>query len=198
MLRALSISRFCRKKNSGEGKGNFGAGLIDAIYIIAEINDPNFTEDLRRADVNEVVCTSAYGKNILIQSMLNHGISHVLNELLTYNEQNEFYSIDLSKPEFEKLRWKTFDELLIFLRRYNILLLGIKSAYFDESGVEIIDEDVIKELLDQDELVRQHIINPNSQVEKDRKADENDLLLVLCTSFEVIKGLAKQLKKVNV
>ena len=72
LLRALAISRYCRQFNGQE--------MLDSIYIIAEINDPQFEDDLLQSDVNEVVCSSEMMEDVILQSSLNHGISEILNE----------------------------------------------------------------------------------------------------------------------
>lgn len=164
--------------------------MIDSIYIIAEINDSSFAEDLKRWDVNEVVCTAGYGKDIIIQSMLNHGISNMLDELLTFNDHNEFYTIDLKIPKFKTLRGKKFDDLLPLLRVHNILLIGIKTTYLDEDGIEIIDGEIIKRKLKKDKLLRQYMLNPYLEEEKKRPVDDDDQLIVLCTSNSVITDFA--------
>jgi len=134
LLRALAISRFCRLKSKEKIKKTTSENqykkhkvdkYIDSIYIIAEINDVQFKTDLLDADVNEVVITSSYGKSIITQTMLNHGVSKVLDEVLQFNEYNEFYVIDLAEPENKHLQDKTFDELLLPLRKQKILLIAI-------------------------------------------------------------------------
>ena len=180
LLRALAISRYCSEKSMDIHEGG---KLIDSIYIIAEINDPKYKSILRTWDVNEFACTSSYRKNVLVQAMLNHGVADVLDELLEYNEHNEFYLIDLRKEEYRFLREKTFDELLILLRQKDILLLGIKSAYYDEDvKKEIIDEELLATKLKADQIKRQIMINPYTVQEKQRKADDDDQLMVLCTN----------------
>ncbi|MEM7038286.1 MAG: hypothetical protein AAF570_14980, partial [Bacteroidota bacterium] len=136
--------------------------------------------------------TAIYGKNIITQSMLNHGVSKVLDEVLTYNEYNEFYIIDLKDEHCSHLRFKTFDELLIALRKIQVLLIAIKVVYLEENGEEIIDEDELNLLLENDGLQRQIIVNPISDAEINRQADDDDQLIVFAKNGnELRKNLAK-------
>lgn len=179
LLRALAITRFCKEESKS---------VIDDIYIIAEINNPIFKESLYDSDVNEIVCTAETGKNILIQSMINHGISDVLDTLLTYNRNNEFYSIDLR--EHKKYVGMKFDELLIELRKKNILLIGIKSRHFDENGKEIIDRDLLKKIdFKEFHITRNIIVNPHTKEENDYTTDGDDELIVLAVNEKAIDDL---------
>ncbi len=191
LLRALSISRYCRKlalestthtKGGSFTKDNY----IDSIYIIAEVNDNLYKEDLYKADVNEIICSAVYNKNIIIQSIFNHGVSKVFDEVLDYNEFNEFYKIELKKEANSKLRGKTFDELLTILRRADILLIAIHKLYYKQDGDLIIDKEEIKKLLANDGLTRELIINPRDEVEKKHQADDDDSLIVLCYDEKIL------------
>jgi len=202
LLRALAISKFCRAKALLNGKAKNvdvkyklyeTSAYIDSIYIIAEISDPSFRRHLLESDVNEVVITSAYGKSIITQSMFNHGVSKVLDELLQYNEFNEFYIVDLSDPKHEHLRNKTFDELLLPLRKQKILLIAIKIIYHDSHNNIIIDSNEIKNRMMEEGLEREVIINPIAENETLRRTDADDHLIVFATSR---KNLEKQLQDV--
>ena len=179
LLRALAITRHCR---------NMRKVSTDSIYIIAEINDPELKQTLYDADVNEVISTIEIGKNILTQSMINHGISQVLDTVLTYNQHNEFYMIDLR--EHKKFVGKTFDELIIQLREKDILLLGIKSRHFDSQGNEIIDRNELRRLdKEKFNIERSALINPHTQEEKNYSTDGDDALIVLATSERILENL---------
>jgi len=202
LLRALAISRFCRLKSkeivdvittNNQYKKHKVDKYIDSIYIIAEINDSQYKIDLLDADVNEVIVTSSYGKSIITQTMLNHGVSKVLDEILQFNEYNEFYIIDLANPKNIHLQNKTFDELLLPLRKQKILLIAIKVIYHDENDNIIIDSDEINRLLFNDNLQRDVIVNPITDDEINRKTDEDDQLIVFTTNK---KDLVKQVGKV--
>ena len=203
LLRALAISRFCREKaveedillNKTTEYQKIETGkYVDSIYIIAEITDPQFKRDLIQADVNEVVISSVLAKGTIIQSVLNHGVSKVLDEALAYNDFNEFYLVDLMKPEHAHLRGKTYDELLLPLRKQKIQLIAIKVIYHDEFGDIVLDDDIIQRELQKDGLTREVILNPITDEEIKRETDNDDHLMVLATSRE---DLERQLQEVR-
>ncbi len=168
----------------------------DNIYIIAELNGEEFKESLMDAEVNEVIITGNYSKAILKQSMFNHGISTVLDEIMQYNDYNEFYKIDLSLPKNKHLVGLTFDKLLIDLRSQGILLIAIHIIFHDENNNIIIDKGKIKQLLTDEEngLERDIIVNPTSPYELNRPVDQDDHLIVLATNKRKLSQGIKNLK----
>lgn len=203
LLKALSISRYCRKITMNNNKEEIQKKdydlykvdkYIDSIYIIAEINNDKYKEDLLAADVNEVICSSNYTRNVIAQSVINHGLSRVFDEILTFNNDNEFYTISLEEKQNKIFVGKTFDELLIMLRKVNIQLIGIKVVYHDVYGNEIIDRNEIRKLISQEALESDIIINPTSENEIKRKVDDDDQLIVFSRSE---KDLEKNIQRLH-
>lgn len=177
-IRAMKISRHCREKA--------GAGLQDVVYMVAEVNDHDLRESLMRdADVNEVVCSADISENILLQSAYNRGVSEILDELLAYDQFNEFYVLDVARTG--SLRGSTFDDALVALRKHGILLLGIKLG-FHEGGKEVIDIADVKELIRERYGIERHIItNPLTEAENRYTLGEHDSLFVLAASERAIE-----------
>lgn len=168
LLRALTISRHCREVADQP--------TLDNIYIVAEVNDPELRGSLLEADVNEVVCGPDFTENVLVQATYNHGLSEILDELLSYNAANEFYLIEAER--YDLLVGKTFDEALRELREYGILLTGIK-VVFRENGRDLIDRDRIGQRLNEMGLERQIITNPVYDGEMSYRIREDDEVFVL-------------------
>ncbi len=225
-LRALAISRFVKEKLYGQvyetkgiirkvkkflriGKGNkkeeeekgydtFDIGrMSDPIYMIAEINHEEFRDTLVDADVNEIVVAGNYRKAIMKQAVFNHGISKVLDEIMQYNDYNEFYKIDLSLPENSHLVGKTFDELLVLLRKVGILLVGVHIIFHDKNDNIIIDRNMVQYLLHKHEpgITRDVIVNPVDPVERNRPVDGDDHLIVLAYNAKQLREGVKRLKR---
>ena len=204
LLRALSISRYCRSKSlemnaASESRGKFKRysvnQYIDAIYIIAEINHEKYKSDLLAADVNEVICTSHYSRNIVTQSIRNHGLSRLLDQLLTYDSSNEFYTIPLKDEQNKLFVHKTYDELNLLLRKVYVQLVGIKVVYHDDQNRQIIDDTEISRLLREDGLDHDLIVNPISEGEVKRPVDHDDVLIVLCESEKELRQRISELRK---
>ena len=185
LLRALTISKFCKKNNS-------------SVYVIAQVNNSEFVEDMKNAGVNGIVNQNIVD-NVLIQSILNPGISKLMNNILSYSKDtNEFYTISLSEKENSHLLGKTFNELLLPLREKRILLIAIRVVYADKAGNEIIDEEKISELLKSNGLYRQIITNPITDKECELKTSERYQLLVLAVDFKKLKEGIKKIKEEKV
>gem|GEM_PF-3043986 len=182
LLRALAISRYVRQI---ENK------TMDSIYIIAEIIHPKFEPSLLEADVNEIICSSYVTENLLIQSMFSHGVASLINSVIFFNEGNEFYAIDIK--EHLSLAGKTFDELMVILRKAGIQLIGIKISFYDDNGQLIIDRKEIERRLNNKGLTKEHIINPIKGEEVRYKTSVCDHLLVFALDEKKIKGIEKKL-----
>ena len=185
-----------KKKITGDFKRYQIEDTSDKAYMIAEINNDDFRESLIEAGVNEIVVAGNYRKAIMKQSLFNHGISKVIDEIMQYNEYNEFYKIDLSLPENRHLVGKTFDELLLPLRQQGILLVGYHIIFHDVNGNIIIDENVIKKLLKDEEknITRDVIVNPVDEAERNRPVDSDDHLIVLGINAKMVKEGVKKVR----
>lgn len=204
LMSALSISKFSsiQQENTSatskitdkNEKGIFQSRKdINSVYIIAEVNHEEFVEDLLNAGVNGIVNRGRIIEGILVQSLFNPGVSKLLNNILSISgDTNEFYTIDLRDKENKHLRNRTFDELLLPLRKEKILLIAIKIVYLNEIGEIIVDEDELARLLKEDGLERQIITNPINQGETSRRVDNNDQLIVLSINkIKLTAGLAR-------
>jgi len=215
LLRALAISRYVNNHPAPKRKPKwwkkwFSSSFarypvaqlskgkpIDRIYMIAEINHPSIRENLFEAGVNEVVVAGNYRKAIMKQSIFNHGLSKVFDEILQYNNLNEFYKVDLADPENNHLAGLTFDQLLPLLRKEGILLVGVHIIFHDSEGNIVIDKDEIRRLLNEHEpgITRDVIINPKDPTERNRPVDADDHLIVLAYNIQQLRQGIKRLKK---
>lgn len=206
LMRALGVRKFCsenrqekedlsRNIDSEAAATPDGARLfrtkveVNPVYIIAEVNTEEFVSDLREAGVNGVINKNKITDSLLVQSILNPGVSKLINNILTFSgDTNEFYTIDLLNPNNSHLRSRTFDELLLPLRKQNILLVAIKVIYRDQAEKEIVDENEISRLLKSEGLHRQIITNPITDAETNRKTDADDQLITLAVSADKLNA----------
>lgn len=206
LMRALSIRKFCCENRQNEqdpsrhidsetAKYPDSTGLfktkaeVNPVYIIVEVNTEEFVSDLRDAGVNGVISKNKIVDSLLVQSILNPGVSKLINNILTFSgDTNEFYTVDLLNPNNRHLRNRTFDELLLPLRKQNILLVAIKVIYRDHTEKEIVDEDEVFQLLKSEGLHRQIITNPITDIEINRKTDGDDHLITLAVSADKLNA----------
>lgn len=99
-------------------------------YITAEVDDPKNVHHFKRAGADEVVCEGDYGMRLLAQSAVEHGLTNVYKNLLTFSANtNELYVLDIP----ESVIGLSFSELgkKIYEARSNfepVILVGCKTA----------------------------------------------------------------------
>jgi len=82
------------------------------IYTCAELINPKNRVHLERVHADEVVISGEYAGKVLATAAVAHGISAVVNDLLTVGEGAEFYKI----PVPAALAGVTFDDALGYFR----------------------------------------------------------------------------------
>lgn len=65
------------------------------IKIIAEVVDPRNVEHLKRVNIDEIVVSSIIIGNLLARTSLFHGMSGIINEIMTAEYGNQLYKITL-------------------------------------------------------------------------------------------------------
>lgn len=176
--------------------------MEDRLYVVAQVNHPEYYQEFKKSHVNEVHCNATIMNGVLTQGLINPGIEDVMENVISFNDENELYSLDLRV--YKALQKKTYDELLTMLREYDILLLGIRIVHF-KGDKELIDE-TQKEKLNKKysveeknglgmtatlKKVRNTIINPINIAEKKYKTDDDDVVLVLAQNNNRFKELRK-------
>lgn len=156
------------------------------IYTIAEIQDAHKFQAAKDAYVDEIISLGHIKSKIFVQAVLNPGVSKFINEILTYNDFNDIYTIKVTNGS--KLDKKNFDELLRILREHRILLLSI-SVENHRAKREV------KEICKKYGLKRTVITNPISKEEIEYKTQAGDILIVLAQYEKSIDQAIKLVKK---
>ena len=183
ILKILTVEKYC-KELLEEGKRK--ESLRD-IYTVAEIDDISNYQLARDAHVDEIVGFGGLKSKILAQSILNPGVSCFINEIFTFNELNETYSITVGELN-GLLKGHTYDEILHGLRKHNILLLSINS-HNDLEGYHCERDKCAP-----DDMPLKVITNPAFDREKQYTVKENDVLIVLAYNGNVIEEAKKKVK----
>lgn len=111
---------------------------------------------LERAHADEIICLDQIGSGLMVASALNHGVSHILNELLTFNMGSEFYRYD--GPISDRLAGKDFAEAVQILAREHMILLAVETDYSEEM-IKQMSADVVYKLPEEDRMM---VVNPQS------------------------------------
>ena len=96
------------------------------VQVVNSANRVHF----ERAHADEVICLDQLGGNLVAASALNHGISRVVAELLTFDEGSELYRLDPPLPA--SLCGKEFCEAAQILGAKRILLVGLETENSEE------------------------------------------------------------------
>lgn len=177
ILKGLTIEQYCRELELDGQRVD-----KNQIYTIMELNDVNKEQLAYDAFVDEVISLGDIKSKILVESILNPGVSKFINEILTYNELNEIYSIELNADN--NLLGKSFDGLLSILRKHRILLLSISLGNHKS-------RDEVNEIIKRYNLTRSVITNPLTEPEINYKTNVDDVLIVLAQNEGVIDEALK-------
>ena len=181
ILNVLAIERYCDDLAKEKIRD-----ISKDIYTIAEIVDPNNTQTAKDARVDQVISLGDIESKIFTQSVQNPGVIKFIDEIFTYDDYNDIYSFNIKKDC--KLIGKNYDEALMILRNYEILLLSI-NIEANRTPQEIENIKI------QNKLSRTVITNPINNDEKNYTLKENDLLIVLAKYEEVLSDAISSIKK---
>ena len=184
ILKILTIEKYC-KELVREGKRK---KTMRDIYTVAEIDDIDNSQLARDAHVDEIVGFGGLKSKILAQSILNPGVSCFVNEIFTFNDLNETYSINVGELN-GVLIGHTYDELLHGLRKHNILLLSV-NIHTERDGYHCERDKCAP-----DDMPLKVITNPAFDREKTYRVKENDVLIVLAYKGNVIEEAKKKVKE---
>ena len=179
ILKVLTVEKYClelEQENKRLNRSN--------IHTIAEISNPQNITIAKDAGVDQIISLGNIESKIFTQAVINPGVAVFLNEILTYNDQNDIYSFAIKKNS--KLINQNYDEILTTLRAFDILLLSINIGHRKTKKE-------VEEIMLNNNLSSQVITNPIKKGDKDYKAQEGDLIIVLAqyesTLLEALKKL---------
>jgi voltage-gated potassium channel len=95
------------------------------VYTCVLVFDPENKKHLRHAHVDEVVCISELTDNLLAQSALNHGLTSLISQLLSFGDGSEIYKIGLPAA---LLGLTLMEAAHALLDSHGALLVGIESS----------------------------------------------------------------------
>ena len=114
---------------------------------------------LHRAHADEIICLDQMGGGLIVASALNHGVSRIVGELLTFDAGSEFYRYDGQISD--SLVGKEFVEAVQILARQRIILLAVETDYSEELRQQL-SADVVYKLPEEDRVM---VVNPQSRYE---------------------------------
>lgn len=127
---------------------------------------------LERAHADEIICLDQLGGNLVVASALNHGLSHIVAELLTFNVGSEFYRYDGHISD--ALVGKEFAEAVQILAERRMILLAVETNDSEDLRRQL-SVDILYKLPEEKKVM---VVNPRSQY----KIHQGDALFVIAES----------------
>jgi len=179
ILKVLTIEKFCLElEEAGKRVGRSN------IHTIAEIANPQNIPIAEDAGVDQIISLGNIESKIFTQAVQNPGVAKFINEIVTYNDQNDIYSFPIHKES--QLFNKTYDEILSILRQYKVLLLSIN---VENKKTKMETERIMKKY----DLENPVITNPFRDSETKYTTHENDLIIVLAQYEKIVLDALKKL-----
>jgi voltage-gated potassium channel len=127
---------------------------------------------LERAHADEIICLDQMGGCLVVASALEHGVSHVVSELLTFNFGSEFYRYDSQITD--ELVGKEFAEAVGILAQRRMILVAVETDCTEELGRKL-GKDILHKLPETNRAV---VTNPQSRYE----IQQGDALFLIAES----------------
>lgn len=127
---------------------------------------------LERAHADEIICLDQMGGSLVVASAVNHGVSQVLNDLLTFDTGSEIYRYDA--PLSDELVGKEFSEAVHILAQRRIILLAFETNYSEEL-VRQLPDDVLHPNCEDNRVI---IVNPQGEC----RLRQGDALFIIAES----------------
>jgi len=138
--------------------------------IIAQIADNQNRAIALEAGAKQIISLSGIESKILASSVLNPGLHRFIEEVFEYNTLNDIYTLKIEKNC--RLIGKTFDEILLELRKFDVLLLSIDIATNR-------NQEETRQIQEEYNLPKTLITNPNLESEKSYKLQANDTIITI-------------------
>ena len=98
--------------------------LYPDVYVCVELIESRNVEHCRRAKADEIIVMGELSTNLLVQAALDHGITHMITELVSNRYGSELYKVDLPSS----LVGLTFYEVMCKLKKnHGILCLAVEN-----------------------------------------------------------------------
>ncbi|PKP59219.1 MAG: hypothetical protein CVT89_01540 [Candidatus Altiarchaeales archaeon HGW-Altiarchaeales-2] len=142
------------------------------IHTCVQLLDSENMIHFENLNTDEIICLDHIGGNLIVSSTLNHGMSHIIEELMTYDEGSELYKIKIQNKDigknFKDIAKELLDKKKILIavetEKNNLALEKFKDEWIHStSGNRII------------------IINPH----EDYLIEKNDMLIVISDHEEM-------------
>jgi voltage-gated potassium channel len=129
--------------------------LYPDVYVCVELVESKNIEHCQMAKADEIVVVGELSTNLLAQAALDHGITHMITELVSNRYGSELYKVNLPPS----MVGQTFFEAICHLKQqYGILCLGVEKK---SDRKLLANPDTDYRLCEEDDLVVIATSRPN-------------------------------------
>jgi len=158
---------------------------VTELRSVAELVDPEKKSALESVHTDLILCPQEFSEKILLQALLNPGVSEFLRGILSVGRENEIIEVPVHGGEHPSMVGKTFDEAMVVCRERSLLLLAIHRGGAPGAGKESGTAEEWGEggRLDFDEIsVPRLLTNPHDPADRGYLIQPGDSLLLLAHS----------------
>ncbi|MEL7038265.1 MAG: ion channel [Cyanobacteria bacterium J06592_8] len=94
-------------------------------YTIVELVDQAYIATCKRANADEIIVTSRLSSRLISKAALNHGISEVVSDILSYEYGSQLYKICLPQSE---VGCSFIDVFIRMKQNYQTIIIGIQKG----------------------------------------------------------------------
>jgi voltage-gated potassium channel len=99
--------------------------LAPEVYTVAEVMRSESRRHLERANVDEPICVTEMSQRLLVHAAMNHGLSLLFSEVLTYGDGSEIYKV----PVPVMLNHMEFREAVRLISdKFEAIVLGVERS----------------------------------------------------------------------
>ena len=172
----IVLTDFDKKMNDADAEALMVVLAVESlnrvVHTCVQIRNSANRIHLERAHADEIICLDQMGASVAVASALNHGVSRLLNELLTFDRGSEFYRYDGRLSDL--LLGKEFADAVAILAQQRIILMGVEIDYSKELADQL-SGDVLNVSPDEKRAL---LVNPQSRYE----LRQGDALFVIAES----------------
>ena len=108
---------------------------------VAELVNPAKKSALESVHTDLILCPQEFSEKILLQALLNPGVSEFLGDILSVGKENQIVEVPVRDAEDPPVVGRTFDEAMVACREKALLLLSINRGGAPGAGKRAEDRE---------------------------------------------------------
>lgn len=159
------------------------------LRTVAELVDPEKKSALESVHTDLILCPQEFSEKILLQALLNPGLSQFLGGILSVGGENQIVEVPVVQNGSSALVGKTFDEAMVHCRKQALLLLAIHRGGAPGVGPDRLETEGWGPAgtVDLGAVAESRLLtNPHAPQDREYRIRPGDSLLFLAQSSELL------------